>query len=45
VIQREDGSLEVYPPEKAKKVFESMPNEHQRLYTKDYKRKKPKQNN
>jgi hypothetical protein len=39
VIQREDGSLEVYPPDKAKKVFESMPLEHQKLYTDDYKSK------
>ncbi|MHA2120784.1 MAG: hypothetical protein ACW990_06220, partial [Promethearchaeota archaeon] len=39
VIQREDGSLEVYPPEKAKEVFESMSIKHQTLYTKDYKSK------
>ncbi|MFX0082437.1 MAG: epoxyqueuosine reductase [Candidatus Hodarchaeota archaeon] len=39
VIQREDGSLEVYPPEKAKEVFESMPIRHQKLYTNDYKSK------
>ncbi len=37
VIQREDGSLEVYTPEKAKEVFKSMPVKHQRLYYKDYK--------
>jgi len=37
VIQREDGTLEVYPPEKAKEVFESLPAKHQRLYTRDYK--------
>jgi len=46
VIQREDGSLEVYPPEKAKEVFESLPAKHQRLYSKDYKsimRKKKKE--
>ena len=42
VIQREDGSLEVYPPEKAKEVFESMPIEHQQLYTADYKSKMQK---
>jgi len=42
VIQREDGCLEVYPPEKAKEVFESMPNKHQRLYTRDYKKQMPK---
>jgi hypothetical protein len=39
VIQREDGRLEVYPPEKAKEVFESMPVQHQKLYTRDYKSK------
>jgi len=39
VIQREDGSLEIYPTEKAKEVFESMPLKHQKLYTKDYKSK------
>lgn len=39
VIQREDGSLEIYPPEEAKEVFESMPIKHQKLYTKDYKSK------
>ena len=37
VIQRENGVLEVYPSEKAKEVFESMPVKHQRLYHKDYK--------
>jgi len=42
VIQREDGSLEVYPPDKAKEVFESMPVKHQRLYYKDYKNKMKK---
>jgi len=42
VIQREDGCLEIYPPEKAKEVFESMPNKHQRLYTRDYKKRMPK---
>jgi len=47
VIQREDGTLEVYPTEKAKEVFESLPSKHQRLYTKDYKSrmsKKKKEN-
>jgi len=39
VVQMEDGRLEVYPPEKAKEVFESMPAKHQRLYTRDYKRR------
>ena len=43
VVQREDGRLEVYPPEKAKEVFESMPSKHQRLYTRDYKRRLQKQ--
>ncbi|HEC40305.1 hypothetical protein LCGC14_0923120 [marine sediment metagenome] len=33
VIQREDGTLEVYPTEKAKELFESMPVKHQKLYT------------
>jgi epoxyqueuosine reductase QueG len=40
VIQREDGTLEVHPPEKAKEILESMPIKHQRLYTKDYKKLK-----
>jgi len=39
VIQREDGRLEVYPPEKAKEIFESMPIQHQKLYTRDYKKR------
>ena len=39
VIQREDGSIEVYPPEKAKKEFEKMPSKHKHLYYKDYKKK------
>ncbi|MHA1750633.1 MAG: epoxyqueuosine reductase [Promethearchaeota archaeon] len=42
VIQREDGSLEVFPPNKAKEVFESMPIKTQRLYYKDYKTKMKK---
>jgi epoxyqueuosine reductase QueG len=42
VIQREDGSLEVYPPEEAKEVFESMPVKHKRLYHKDYKKRTQK---
>jgi hypothetical protein len=42
VVQREDGRLEVYPPEKAKEVFESMPAKHQRLYTRDYKKRMQK---
>jgi epoxyqueuosine reductase QueG len=39
VIQREDGSLEVYPPEKAEEEFEKMDPKHQRLYYKDYKKR------
>ena len=37
VVQNEDGSLEVFPTEKAKEVFESMPIKRQRLYYKNYK--------
>ncbi|MFW9949764.1 MAG: epoxyqueuosine reductase [Candidatus Thorarchaeota archaeon] len=39
VIQHEDGKLEVFPTDKAKEVFESMPLKHQRLYRKEYKKK------
>ena len=39
VIQKEDGRLEVYPPNKAQEVFESMPIKQQRLYHKKYKKK------
>jgi hypothetical protein len=39
VIQDEDGKLEVFPPDKAKEVFESMPIKKQHLYYKDYKSK------
>ncbi|MHA1669353.1 MAG: epoxyqueuosine reductase [Promethearchaeota archaeon] len=42
VIQNEDGSLEIFPPDKAKEVFESMPIKHQHLYRKDYKTKMKK---
>ncbi|MFX1447133.1 MAG: epoxyqueuosine reductase [Promethearchaeota archaeon] len=42
VIQYEDGKLEVFPPDRAKEIFESMPIKHQRLYYKDYKNKKRK---
>jgi len=42
VIQKEDGSLEVYPPDKAKEIFKSMPAKHQRLYQKEYKSKMKK---
>ena len=39
VIQDEDGKLEVYPTDKAKEVFESMPIKKQHLYYKNYKKK------
>jgi hypothetical protein len=39
VIQKEDGTLEVFPPDKAKEEFEKMPFKRQRWYTKDYKKK------
>ena len=39
VIQREDGTLEVFPPEKAKEEFEKMPLKRQRWYRKDYRKK------
>ena len=39
VIQREEGNLEVFPPDKATEEFEKMPIKHQRLYHKDYKSK------
>lgn len=39
VIQREDGILEVFPPDKAKEEFEKMPLRTQKWYTKDYKKK------
>ena len=39
VIQDEDGKLEIFPTDKAKEVFESMPIKKQRLYYKDYKKK------
>ena len=42
VIQREDGYLEVFPPDKAIEEFERMPIKHQRLYHKDYKSKMKK---
>ena len=37
VIQREDGTLEVFPPDKATEKFEKMPLKRQRWYRKDYK--------
>ena len=40
VIQKEDGTLEVFPTDKAKEIFNSMPIKSQRLYYKDYKSKK-----
>ncbi len=39
VIQNEDGSLEVFSSEKAKRIFESMSIKRQRLYRKEYKQK------
>ena len=42
IIQREDGSVEAFPPDKAKEEFEKMPLKKQRLYTKDYKNRKRK---
>ena len=39
VIQREDGTLEVFPADKAKEEFERMDPKHQSLYFKDYKKK------
>jgi len=42
VIQREEGNLEVFPPDKATEEFERMPIKHQRLYHKDYKSKMKK---
>jgi len=42
VIQNEDGVLNVFPPDKAQEVFESLPIKHQRLYHKDYKTKMKK---
>jgi len=42
IIQREDGSVEAFPPDKAKKEFEKMPLKRQRWYSKDYKKRKRK---
>ena len=39
IIQREDGTLEALPPDKAKEEFEKMPLKRQRWYRKDYKKK------
>ncbi len=39
VIQKENGELLVFPPEKAKEEFEKMDPKHKRLYYKDYKKK------
>ena len=39
IIQREDGTLEAFPPDKAKKEFEKLPLKNQRWYTKDYKKR------
>ncbi|MFX0076931.1 MAG: epoxyqueuosine reductase [Candidatus Hermodarchaeota archaeon] len=38
VIQRDDGTLEVFPTEKAQKEFNKMPLNRQKLYRKDYKK-------
>lgn len=38
VIQKENGELEVFPPEEAKEKFEAMDEKHKRLYFWDYKR-------
>ncbi|MFX0083755.1 MAG: hypothetical protein ACFE94_18545 [Candidatus Hodarchaeota archaeon] len=42
-FEKDVKTLPVYPPEKAKEVFESMPAKHQRLYTRDYKKRMQKQ--
>lgn len=39
VIQRENGEIEVFPPEKAIEEFNKMDPKHQRLYYKNYKKK------
>ncbi len=39
VIQKENGEILVFPPEKAKEEFEKMDPKHQRLYYKDYRKK------
>jgi epoxyqueuosine reductase len=39
IIQREDGTLEAFPPDKAKEEFEKMPLKRQRWYRKDYRKK------
>jgi len=39
VIQKEDGTLEVFPPDKAKEEFEKMPLKRQRWYRKEYRKK------
>lgn len=39
VIQHEDGTIEILPPEEAEKTFNAMDPKHQRLYTWDYKSK------
>jgi hypothetical protein len=43
IIQKENGELVVFPPEKAKEEFEKMDPKHQRLYYKDYKKRIRKQ--
>lgn len=39
IVQREDGSVEAFPPVKAKEEFEKLPLRNQRFYTKDYKKR------
>ena len=39
IIQKEDGTLEAFPPDKAKEEFEKIPLKKQRWYTKEYKKK------
>ena len=38
VIQKENGELEVYPPDEAKEKFEAMDDKHKKLYYWDFKR-------
>jgi len=39
IIQKEDGTVEAFPPDKAKEEFEKIPLKRQRWYTKDYKKR------
>ena len=38
VVQKEDGEMVVFPPDEAKRIFDSMNPKHKRLYYKNYKR-------